>query len=881
MTGEPIYRDNSDNMDPETGKWVELPRYNEEGALVSYLVKEEVKFREGITIPEGQQVFETTGTNFTLTNEYNPTEGSIKIQKHLYLPLDEKGEPEAYPAVTFQLTRQVKGADGSYQQDDMFSKTKVISSKQVEDAYDEATADGGTFANPLTLELEFNEDLDLYAPDGTEYLYTVTEIKDQLMGYDTWAAANEVEAETLEANENAKGVKFIANLTPKTGDEAENIQATFLNKQPDKPDTYTNFSATKVWQDYGNEFGFRPEEEKYKALLTLTRHADAQSVPGGGGAVEIKQVLDPSTYKLTIEEDSSDSSKWNISISTEGEFEKYAPNGMPWTYTLSEKLNGGKLELDSENPGADDNKVYTPSQSDGIWPNRITHNSGEQTNFGTLTNSIATSVWFEKHWVDEINDPITVDYLGFDLSVTFRLQVAVNDGGEDEWTFASDSKYVKQAFDGTYDDTRTLEGRVHESEKWRGSYTGLPTVVSDENGGYIFLKYRVIETAVSYGSNHTQTIPWDEETNGYGEITDAGLVDNAEFTQHNNTNISTNTLDTMEVSVKKVWNDGGNQYNTRPGANAPMTWTSWFVLQRSTDGSNWDNVAVIDLHGGNTEESQIRGQRWEHTFTGLPVADYSGGTAVNYDYRIRELQPKEGDYLLSDGDTINANIVGDTAPENVYNKGGSTYTTTYVEEPGNHWTVTNALDVYTPEGEVTQITAVKKWAVPEDDTTEKPDVTFQLQYRFADDPSAVWTNADYYISDAMQIANEGNNWTVVWENLPLTIVGQTVTYQVIEQLPGDSEWIQISQPVQTFSGGKATYTFYNTQIRSFSVEKKWNPATAVTHEVTVWLYRTTDSSAVCQWQPCAGGRDGPQRLPDSGAEQRKQLARDLREPAEI
>ena len=105
-------------------------------------------------------------------------------------------------------------------------------------------------------------------------------------------------------------------------------------------------------------------------------------------------------------------------------------------------------------------------------------------------------------------------------------------------------------------------------------------------------------------------------------------------------------------------------------------------------------------------------------------------------------------------------------------------------------------------------------------------------------------NANDYISDATQIANEGNNWTVVWENLPLTIEGRTVTYQVIEQLPGDSGWIQISQPVQTFSGGKATYTFYNTQIRSFSVEKKWNPATAVTHEVTVWLYRTTDSSAV-------------------------------------
>ena len=248
--------------------------------------------------------------------------------------------------------------------------------------------------------------------------------------------------------------------------------------------------------------------------------------------------------------------------------------------------------------------------------------------------------------MDEDNEPITEDYLGFRLSVTFRLQVAVNDGGEDDWTFASDSEYVKKAFDGNYDDTRTLKGMVNESEKWRGSYTGLPTVVSNEggDGGYIFLKYRVIETAVSY-NGHVQTIEW--ESNNYKDP-DAGLVDNAVFEQKSNTNISTNTLNTMEVSVKKVWNDGGNQYNTRPGAHAPMTWTSWFVLQRSTDGSNWDNVAVIDLYGGNTEASQISGQRWEHTFTGLPVADYRSGDAVNYDYRIRELQPRENGYLLSD-----------------------------------------------------------------------------------------------------------------------------------------------------------------------------------------------------------------------------------------
>ena len=690
---------------------------------------------------------------------------------------DESGNevPEAYPAVTFQLTRQVKDAAGKLSVRTACSvRPGVISSAEVQAAYD-ALNEGDKASGLVTLSLTFS-DLDLYAPDGKKYQYTVTEIKNQLMGYDTWAAEGAVEASKLMSNTEAEDKVSISGLkpipetdsdeeTPGTGTDSGNspeggtdgenvpaeeseIQATFLNKQSEPPETYANFSATKEWQDYGDQFGFRPPqtadvstgEVGYVDLLTLTRTAASQDGQENG----MKEKVD---FKVKWGQDGENDNTWTMTIiPVDGEaFEKYAPNGMPWTYTLSEPLteDGRKLELNSEQTDADENKVYTPSQSDGVWPNEIKNSTAKQPSFGELTNSIQTSVWFEKRWMEagEPEQEITEDYLGFDLFVTFKLQVAVNNGGVETWEDASKNEYVTKALGDQYEYEITVKARV-DDDAWqnaaKNNFTGLPTVVSNEDdGGYIFLKYRVIETAVSY-NGHVQTIEW--ESNNYKDP-DAGLVDNAVFEQKSNTSISTNTLDTMEVSVKKVWNDGGNQYNTRPGANAPMTWTSWFVLQRSSDsGNTWDNVAVIDLHGGNTEESQIRGQRWEHTFTGLPVADYSGGTAtaVDYDYRIRELQPKEGDYLLSDGDTINANIVGDTEPENVYNKGGSTYTTTYVEEPENHWTVTNTLDVYTPEEEVTQITAVKEWAVPEDDTTEKPDVTFQLQYRFAGDSSAKW-----------------------------------------------------------------------------------------------------------------------------------------------
>ena len=79
-----------------------------------------------------------TGSDFTFTNEYNPEEGDIRVKKFLYLPMTEDAEgedvPEAYPAVTFKLTRQVQNEEGTYLNDTSFgTKTQVISSKKVQE----------------------------------------------------------------------------------------------------------------------------------------------------------------------------------------------------------------------------------------------------------------------------------------------------------------------------------------------------------------------------------------------------------------------------------------------------------------------------------------------------------------------------------------------------------------------------------------------------------------------------------------------------------------------------------------------------------------------------------------------------------------------------
>ena len=84
--------------------------------------------------------------------------------------------------------------------------------------------------------------------------------------------------------------------------------------------------------------------------------------------------------------------------------------------------------------------------------------------------------------------------------------------------------------------------------------------------------------------------------------------------------------------MTKVWDDTNNQYGTRPGAEAPWTWSSWFVLQRSTDNADWENVAVFDkLYGSNAERKDDADSSgtWTAELTGLPTMDFSASPARN------------------------------------------------------------------------------------------------------------------------------------------------------------------------------------------------------------------------------------------------------------
>ena len=115
------------------------------------------------------------------------------------------------------------------------------------------------------------------------------------------------------------------------------IAATFKNV----PDTRTVvLEGKKTWKDFDNSFDLRPEVnnngQSVGLMLTLYRSADSQ--PGQDNGIASVPV-DEETYKVTwITND--DSNTWTYTITGEDGkgLPAYAPNGMPWKYSVKESI---------------------------------------------------------------------------------------------------------------------------------------------------------------------------------------------------------------------------------------------------------------------------------------------------------------------------------------------------------------------------------------------------------------------------------------------------------------------------------------------------------------------------------------------------------------
>lgn len=786
----------------ETDDAERLPRYDDAGRQISYVVKESIKLDDDAG---SEEIFRVEGeaANFTFTNTYSSPKGELRVKKLLDLPIGVGDTTGGFPSVTFTLKRSYTDNDGNTVKDTRFSKLLTWSSAEVESAYNSVLSPGATLVWTGAF-----ENLDIYAPNGSQYVYEVTETT--LNGYTTYAAQGDVSTAEEVKNQGSEGYT-VENLSAiEVGNPGTSpVQATFYNVYTDEEKI--SLTGTKQWNDYDNAMGLRPELPQGEVTsdtdnvlgLTVERYVDKDK------AVELKLGED---YTITYALNPSNTNQWTFTIKGVGdeELQKYSTSGKAWTYVVTEK------EIPNYVMG-----------SGGTWRKTVSDAGTEMMLTPTpLTNTLYTNTSFTKAWQDKGGNSIKEDYLGFDLTVTFKLQVSPGDGvWQDASTYFTQNECgleepvltsiknaitVKGATQDANDPFKaTLTGRI-DSAVWGGTnqFSNLPTVIPQTGGSSVKLTYRVVEESVAYGRQR-QTITFENDAYEVGE----GLVDSAKLEG----NKTTNTISTTSLTVEKVWEDSDNIYNTRPGGDNVMTWESWFVVQRSTDKTKWEDVEIVRLYGHNTEQAD---DRWSETISGLPVSDYSGNTSTPYTYRVRELQPKDGDYTLDED--LSESIIEE---DDKLLSGSGDYSVDYTEDSTtSKFTVTNTLNTRTAS-----ISAKKVWEPSE---PANASVTMVLRRKIG--------NGQWQDVAGQSKTLPDPDWTAEWSGLPATINGQNVSYDVEERNVRPDSYILTERTEKN-----GTITFVNTQSKSFTVEKLWvgeTPAEGTT--VQVALYRTTDEKLV-------------------------------------
>lgn len=857
-TGENVVSMNADGtlrIDPAPGNEnaQPLPKYDENGQRYTYTLQETsitLKYRVNPNDPDdySKVYLDPVINTYLVENGYRSIQGALSVKKFLELPLDN-GTPTAYPAVQFTLDRRYTQNNGDPSVWEKDVQTVTWTSDQVEEAYKDSTL--------LEQVLTF-ENLDYYAPNGSRWEYRIREVTDGwLGGYKITAeAGNADSADVIDTDYTAEGIlaakdAITLNKDEGRGGTADNVAvaASFYNK-PDVTRETVTLEFDKVWNDFGNAFGTRPDE------LTLTVWRRANSQADQENEIPLTEVPD-TAYEIQVQKDGN---TWHYTITgkAHGELERYAPNGMPWVYGIQEVKPSG----------------YESASGGETWTTGDPDEDGILT-AGDLTNSITQTVYYRKQWLNSDGTAVTEDYLGTKITVTFQLQVW--DDTTSRWknadTFfqhALDSENYTKLF-GSYDFTPELTGRINDGTVWGKNHTliNLPRFISDGQGGTTQLSYRVVETGISWdgGSPITVTVTEDSKDSWKYEFSGNGLfspVQGALSLPSDSTFIIQNQLNTTSITVRKEWDgDQDNAYGTRPTTGRDdYNWEVSLLVQYSSDGgTNWTTLTartpsvanpdtlvetpeILHIYGKNTDASG------EASLSGLPAYDLEGNQLT---YRIRELQPKVEDdtwWYSQLRDITVAKAEAAIADEN--GTFHHNYTANYTADNGT-------LVAKNTYGSVLRFTAKKTWH-----GTPAASLTLELQYLAAENGKEVWKSfptpatveldgtADPNPTDDPYYENtpaDSAVWTAVWEKVPTVMPGSVTgddgktRYRIAETVPGGYQTVDGSPTWQEVTADNPEATFTNVKSTSLTVEKKWGTSLAATSlpaSITVQLYSSTN-----------------------------------------
>ena len=317
-----------------------LPKYDDEGNLYTYVLRESGYFGnsdagEDDTKGDGRGFVFTQPimNDFAITNAYTPVKGDINVRKILDISdfenLDELGE---IPAVTFTLTRSYKSTDTFDAAGNLAMIKEEFSREITLNANGFTKVDGQD--NVYVQEGKF-EDLEIYAPNGNKYVYTITENSkldngSHLIqgGYEAYGANGWHELEVsqhLYPDRGDLNAYSISGLYPKYVEKTDNPVTAVINgigdfftgigeflgitkqENPTGDDTswatfknvYNKEEAPvefgKIWEDNGQSNG------RFTTPLTFEVRQWADAQPGQNNAINTKDTL-MGTFTIALKE---------------------------------------------------------------------------------------------------------------------------------------------------------------------------------------------------------------------------------------------------------------------------------------------------------------------------------------------------------------------------------------------------------------------------------------------------------------------------------------------------------------------------------------------------------------------------------------------------
>ena len=811
-----------------------LPRYTEDGQLYQYVLKEKMDAQlgeeNGVTLDTVFDFEDDESNSYLATNVYNPPKGNIYVKKHLELP-EDMTENDTFPSIQFTLSRTYKGNDGKPVEEKL-DNIVTWTSEQVKAAW-KAQQNGDKIVSSTDADNLVFEDLPIYAPNGSKYIYTATErIDDFLYGYTTVAGQGNLEVESEDYSE--ESTISVGELEPVEVDQPATDESEVQDESDTQPagipsiayatfkNTYAQkeitLEGTKIWDDYGDAFGMRPEN------LTITVTRSAASQPGQNNAITNDPTFTKDSYIVTWSDQDKDTWKYTIAGTGDNKLDAYAPNGMPWTYKVTETLTDEQDEFYRQAPG---------SVSINVDSDTGENKTDDTLTFKPLKNSMTAGVTFEKKWQDKAGNVITDDYLGRELSVTFKAQVREKgEGASSEWQdaeryFAENMKPedYQEVFPNN-DDTssyfvQTKTGKLTETDNWKGSFANLPGFI-EKNGEFVQLEYRVVETGVK-NIDSTQSISIENNQDDYNEITSGQFVIDAELAVSGSNSTTTNKLDLGSLSITKNWvNDNDNKFDTRPGVESDtFTWQANFIIQRKTAQDQWETLKAPN--GTDDKVFTIRGVDGDSSGS-ISVTGLREGT-----YRVIELEP---DFVRDDSGTIPQEyFIGIVDSDNSFYNGMYTaqYNSNEMDSDENTtmaFTVTNTLNTRS------DISVEKVWR-PSAPNGASIDVV--LQYS---NDGKVWRDLETVT------LNSTTDWTHTWTNLPAKYPANATTdatqYRVAER-NAQGGFILLSNEANE-DGTKFTIT--NVATTNLNVTKVWKGfGDNLPEKITVQLWRTMEGGS--------------------------------------